>query len=132
MGYQNDLVTTATSPGPPHAPLLLVNKLFPDAHLFFFAACDLSPPLASNGDLPVFLQMWDVNDARFGQPEIRDRAIIVPVGNNVDIGAGAAAWRFILFEMTVYKYNVRKAVLDLNATKPVVQYAVYGNQALHF
>jgi hypothetical protein len=67
--YINSFVTGSPTPGPPHAPLLLVDKLAGQAKVIFIGACSLKPPLAQANELPVFLQMWDVHDQRFGQPE---------------------------------------------------------------
>ncbi len=82
--------------------------------------------------------MWDINDARYGTPEKRDRAMIVPTGTSVNLGAAASAWRRILTDMTVYtpRDNVQQAVDDANAALKsagsTLQFAVYGNAALHF
>jgi hypothetical protein len=131
--YANDLVTTATTPGPPHARWLLVNKVFPDAHVLFIGACSLNPSLANHGEVPVFLQMWDIHDARFDRAETRDRAIILPVGNEVQLANAASVWRRILFDMTVSGMTVQGAVADANANNPGgQQFAAYGNQNVKF
>lgn len=128
----NDLVTNATSPSPPNAPVLLVNKMFPDAHVFFIGACAVNPTLAKKGEVPVFLQMWDIHDAQFDLPETRDRVIIVPVGNSVNLGGAAGVWRFILYEMTVYGYTVKEALADANLANPNQQFAAYRNTSVKF
>ncbi len=48
------------------------------AKVLFVGACAISPGFAQPGEIPVFLQMWDINDARYGTAETRDRAVIVP------------------------------------------------------
>ena len=135
--YTNDYFTTATTPGPPHAPLLLVNKMFPDANIFFIGACAVNPTLAKPGEVPVFLQMWDIHDSRFDMPEKRRRAIIAPLGNQTDLVSAAAVWRRVLFDMTVYGDTIQDAVTDANiavkASNPnAQQYAIYGNSKLKF
>ena len=113
---------------PPHAPLLLVNKLSQQSKVLFIGACAVVPKMTQTGELPLFLQMWDIMDARFGTgiPELEDRAMIVPDGNSTpnqvfdtnttDLSYAAAMWQQILFDMTVNKMTVLAAVQHANAT----------------
>jgi hypothetical protein len=71
--------------------------------------------------------MWDVHDQRFGQPETRQRAIILPIGNDVKLGSAASAWRIILQDLTVNGFTVRQAVDDANLRQTDLQFDVYGN-----
>jgi hypothetical protein len=112
----------------------------------FFGACAVFPSLTKPGEVPVFLQMWDVNDARTGTPETRDRAMIVPDGSSVpgtdtnatDLSYAAAMWQQMLYDMIVSKMSVTAAVNDANATiqpiwphpantPPPPKFIVYGN-----
>jgi len=86
----------------------MVDKLAPEANIMFFAACSLVPPLAKANEVPVFLQMWDIHDARFDHAETRDRAIILPLGNDVHLQNAASMWRLILFYMTVQRMTVQQ------------------------
>jgi hypothetical protein len=71
--------------------------------------------------------MWDIHDSRFDAPEKRRRAIIVPVGNQTDlVSAAAAAWRRILFDLTVYKYSLQ-AKITLGLTVPTREFIDYLN-----
>ncbi len=123
--YANDSVTRALTPGPPHAPILLANKIAQQAKILFLGACALSPQLAQGNDVPVFLQMWDINDARYGVPETRDRAIVVPDGNSVpggfntnstDLAFAAAMWQKIVYDLVVRKMNIQEAVNEANSS----------------
>jgi hypothetical protein len=77
--------------------------------------------------------MWDIHDARFDRAETRDRAIILPVGNEVQLANAASVWRRILFDMTVSGMTVQGAVADANANNPGgQQFAAYGNQNVKF
>jgi len=115
---------TPGEPGPLHAPLLLVNRISQQAKILFFGACALSPKLAQPNEVPVFLQMWDISDARFGTPETRDRAMIIPDGssiasfdpNTTDLAYAAAMWNKILFDLVKLKMKVGDAVADANNT----------------
>jgi len=68
--------------------------------------------------------MWDINDARYGVTELRDRAIIVPDGssipafdpNTTDLAYATAMWNRILFDMIAQKKTVQEAVTDANQT----------------
>ena len=112
----------ATSPGPPHAPLLLIDKIAQQAKILFFGSCALKPQLAQPGEVPVFLQMWDINDIRFGVPETRDRAMVLPDGdsfpgfdtNTTDLKYAAAIWAKIIEDLTINKMNIFDAVKDAN------------------
>ena len=112
------------------------------------------PKITKPGEVPLFLQMWDIGDARFGTgiPELEDRAMIVPDGNSVpnevfdtndtDLSYAAAMWQQILFDMVANKMSVSAAVADANnkITKiwPVVNgvqqpnFMVLGNQNVYF
>ncbi len=122
--YGNSAVTSANAPGPPHAPILLANKIGQQARVLFFGACALTPKSALSDEVPVFLQMWDINDARFGTPEAPDRAIILPDGssianfdaNTTDLAYAAAMWNKILFDLVKLKKTVGDAVKDANQT----------------
>jgi hypothetical protein len=138
--YDNDYVTTAVTPGPPHAPILLVgnDKIAPQARILFFGACSLKPSGAQPNEVPVFLQMWDVNDAQFGVSETRPRALVIPDGNGVDLRYASYMWEAILSDMLTNKVTIKKAVDDANASitpnwpitpgqPPVPPFIVYGN-----
>jgi hypothetical protein len=111
----------------PHAPLLLVNKLSQQARVLFIGACAVVPKMTQPGEVPLFLQMWDIADVRFGTgvPELEDRAMIVPDGNsipgevfdtnNTDLAYAAAMWQQILSDMVVQKMTVKDAVDDANS-----------------
>ena len=113
---------------PSHASLLLVNKLSQQAKVLFIGACAVVPKMTKPGEVPLFMQMWDIGDARFGTgiPELEDRAMIVADGNSIpnevfdtndtDLSYAAAMWQRILFDMTVGKMNVLAAVEDANNT----------------
>jgi hypothetical protein len=130
--FRNEYVTGAKTPGPAHAPVLLVDKLAPEAKLIFVGACSLKPLLAQPGEAPVFLQMWDIHDSRFDHAETRQRAIVLPIGNDVQLGQAAGVWRTILFEMTVHNKTIREAVVTANQQNPSLQVDVYGNDTVHF
>lgn len=119
--YRNHGATldiTPNAPGPPHAPLLLVDKITQQAKILFFGACTLEINSAQPNDVPVFVQMWDINDARFGTPETRDRPMFVPDSssianfdtNTTDLAYAAAMWNEILFDLVKLKMNVNDAV----------------------
>jgi hypothetical protein len=129
-----------------------VNKISQQAKILFFGACALSPQLAQLGEVPVFIQMWDINDASYGTPETRPRAIVVPNGNSVpggfdtnttDLVYAAAMWAQIVKDLVVgigpnqppEKVSIQDAVNHANATvtpnwpgQP--QFMVLGNHAL--
>jgi hypothetical protein len=133
--YHNSAVIAGTpepgEPGPPQtsrASVLLVNKLSQQAKVLFIGACAVVPKMTQTGEIPLFLQMWDISDARFGTgiPELEDRALIVPDGssipnsifdtNETDLSYASAMWQRIVFDMVVMKMNVTAAVNDANAT----------------
>ena len=66
----------------------------------------------------------DINDTRFGVPETRDRAIILPDGtsianfdtNTTDLAYAAAMWNKILFDLVKLKMTVGDSVADANKT----------------
>jgi hypothetical protein len=126
--YGNDEVTTSNDPPPAHRSILLADKLVQQAKILFFAACDLKPPLAQPGEVPVFLQLWDIHDAQFDFAETRQRAIIVPNGNSTFLEDSADAWQTILSDMILQSMTVQQAVADANS-KPgrLQQFVVYGN-----
>ena len=127
--YGNDEVTTSNDPPPAHRSTLLADKLVQQAKILFFAACDLKPPLAQPGEVPVFLQLWDIHDAQFDFAETRQKAIIVPNGNSTFLEDSADAWQTILSDMILQSMTVQQAVTDANS-KPgrLQQFVVYGNQ----
>jgi hypothetical protein len=135
--YRNYAPTFAIQPGPPHAPILLVNKVAQQAKILFFGSCALTPQSALSNEIPVFLQMWDINDIRFGTPETRDRAMIVPDGssianfdtNSTDLAYAAAMWNKILFDLVSQKKNVFDAVQDANNTITPIWPTVPGGSA---
>jgi acyl carrier protein len=131
--YDNDLFTTQDQPGPSHS-FLLVDKLVPDAKVIFIGACALNPAFTKPGEKPIFLQMWDIDDARFGKAETRDRAIIVPVGNTSLLADAAVRWAQILADLTkpTKRMTVQQAVDDVNASDTVQQFVVYGNTGIKF
>ncbi len=130
--YANSAVTTALTPGPPHPPLLLVDKIAQQPRILFFGACALSPQLAQPNEMPVFVQMWDINDVSYGTPETRPRAMVVPDGNSVpggfdtnstDLVYAAVMWTRIVKDLVVgigskppQKVSIQDAVDDANAT----------------
>jgi hypothetical protein len=122
--YRNHAATLAVEPGPPHPPILLVNRISQQAKILFFGACALTPQSALSNEVPVFLQMWDINDARFGVAEARDRAMIVPDGssianfdpNTTDLAYAAAMWNRILFNLVSSKMTAQNAVSDANTS----------------
>jgi hypothetical protein len=117
-------------PGAGHKPVLLADKLVQQAKILFFAACDLNPPQAPIGQAPVFLQLWDIHDARFDFAETRQRAIIVPNANGVFLEDAASVLQTILTDMVLNGLTVQQAVDDANR-KPgqaqIQQFVVYGN-----
>jgi hypothetical protein len=143
--YGNSAVTLAGPPqypGPDHKPLLLVNKISQQVKILFFGACGLQPQLTQAGEVPVFLQMWDINDARYGTPETRPRAIIVPDATSVlgfdpnftDLVYASGMWRTILKDLVVGKMTVQQAVNDANNTVTPTwpgqpKFTVLGNPA---
>jgi IPT/TIG domain/PQQ-like domain len=133
--YNNSAVIVGTpAPGEPppaltpRAPVLLANKLSQQAKVLFIGACAVVPKMTQPGDLPVFMQMWDIVDAGFGNgsPESEDRAMIVPDGNSIpneifdtnatDLSYAAFMWQQILYDMIVKKMTVYDAVADANTS----------------
>jgi hypothetical protein len=82
--------------------------------------------LTKPGDVPVFLQLWDIHDAQFDYAETRARAIILPVGNRVLLEDAAGAWQTILSDMVLKKMTVQQAVKDASSVS-IQQFVVYGN-----
>jgi hypothetical protein len=78
--------------------------------------------------------MWDIDDARFGKAETRDRAIIVPVGNTSLLADAAVRWAQILADLTkpTKRMTVQQAVDDVNASDTVQRFVVYGNTGIKF
>ena len=121
--YINSPVTTAASPGPPHAPLLLIDKIAQQAKILFFGACALQPQIALPSDVPVFVQMWDINDVSYGTQETRPRAIVIPDANSIsgfdtnqtDLVYAAVIWTRIIQDLVVGKMTIRQAVDDANS-----------------
>jgi len=100
-----------------HPSLLLGDKLAPQAKIVFFGACSLNPGFGYPGEVPPFVQMWDVHDlSTDGTVETRARAIIVPVyppnhrkPDDVELGVASKAWIFIL-DRLVHGATVTDAV----------------------
>jgi hypothetical protein len=128
--YPNDYVTVSNDPPPPHRDVLLANKLVQQVKIMFFAACDLKPPLAAPADVPVFLQLWDIHDAQFDFAETRQRAIIVPNGNQVYLEDAAGAWQTILSDMILQGKTVQQAVAHANSLDTLQQFVIYGNSSV--
>jgi IPT/TIG domain-containing protein/Big-like domain-containing protein len=90
-----------------HPSLLLVNKVAPQAKIMFFGACSVNPGFGFPGEVPPFVQMWDVHDLSIdGTVENRVRAMIVPVyppnhghPDDVDLGVASREWIFILNQL---------------------------------
>jgi hypothetical protein len=125
--YSNDFAAIASQPGPPHKRLLLADKLTQQAKVMFFGSCAVKPQLAHANEVPVFLQMWDIHDVTIDQAETRERAIIVPVGNDVDLLNAGDVWTGILQAMVQQHKTVQQAVDLINATNPGQHFTVYGN-----
>jgi hypothetical protein len=105
-----------------HPSVLLVNKAGPQAKIMFFGACSLSPGFGFPGEVPPFVQMWDVHDLSIdGEAETRVRAMIVPVyppnhwlrknfnTDDVELGLASKEWIYILSQL-VAGANVTDAV----------------------
>ena len=132
--YGNDLVTKSDTPAPPHRPILLANKLPINAKVMFAAACYLIPggQILTQGQVPIFLQMWDIHDAAYDAPETRDRAIILPAAGTESLLEDAAQqWIYILNDMVNNKKTVQQAVDDVNKNDKLQQFVVYGNHAVN-
>jgi hypothetical protein len=128
--YGNDYVATSDTPGPPHRPILLVDKLAVNAKVIFAGACYLIPEgqLLTNGQVPIFLQMWDIHDANFDREETRDRAMILPTaGTEAKLEDAARQWINIVKDMVNNKKTVQQAVDHVNANDTIQQFVVYGN-----
>jgi hypothetical protein len=131
--YTNEVVTTSDTPGPPHRPSLLANTLAVNAKVMFVGACYLIPggQILSHGQVPVFLQMWDIHDANFDFAETRDRAMILPAaGSESFLEDAAFQWENILNDMVNNKKTVQQAVDDVNKNDKIQQFVVYGNHGV--
>jgi hypothetical protein len=111
-------------------PELLVSKLAPQAKIMFFAACELFPTFTKKGEVPPFLQMWDIHDPKLdGVQETRARAIVVPNypnSDSVQLADGANQWVQILQNL-IKGQNIQTAVNNANiGTSKTWQ--VFGNQ----
>jgi hypothetical protein len=131
--YDNELVTKSETPGPPHRPILLADKLAINAKVIFVGACYLIPGNQSpnQGQVPIFLQMWDIHDAKFDHEETRDRAMILPsAGSEAKLEDAALQWINIVNDMVNNKKTVQQAVDDVNANDTIQQFVVYGNHSV--
>ena len=95
----------------------------------FFAACELFPSFRKPGEVPPFIQMWDVHDPKLdGIQETRQRAIIVPTYAVVLLADGSNQWAHILKHL-VKGDNVLSAVNQANE-ETGNKWQVFGNQSV--
>jgi hypothetical protein len=93
-----------------HPQLLVSEKMFPQAKILFFASCALNPTFGKPGEVPPFIQMWDIHDPTIDRiQETRQRAIVVPTTPVALLATAAAKWQSILQNLTAGK-NIQDAV----------------------
>ena len=113
--------------------IFLAGKLAPQAKIMFFASCSLNPSFGAPGEIPPFVQMWDVHDISIdGTVENRVRAMIVPdtpIGSNVLLAAASKAWIQILKNL-VQGATVGDAVAQANTVPGAQQFKVLGNHGI--
>jgi hypothetical protein len=80
-----------------HPELKISQKMYPQAKIMFFAACALNPSFAQPGEIPPFIQMWDIHDPTIDSiTETRQRVIIVPDYAVTNLADVANQWVHIL------------------------------------
>jgi len=116
-----------------HPSLLLASRLAPEAKIMFFASCSLNPSFGFPGEIPPFVQMWDVHDLSIdGTVESRVRAMIVPdtqIGSSVNLAQAAKAWVQILNNL-VHGATVGDAVAAANNVPNAAHFRVLGNHGV--
>ena len=118
---------------------LLADKLAPQAKIMYFGACSLNPSFAAPGEVPPFVQMWDVHDLTIdGAVESRVRAMIVPVfppnrqkPDEVLLYLAGKEWEFILQKL-VSGSNVADAVSYANSQIQLDPGYATQNQGLYW
>jgi hypothetical protein len=91
--YANSLWTL-----PQYQPQLLVSsKMSPQAKVLFFAACALGPTFGKPGEVPPFMEMWDIHDLSIdGIQETRQRSMVIPTTPVALLATAASEWNSIL------------------------------------